>query len=104
MGGLLKNETFALSLSQLSGYNCQFVAFKQSEEQKLPEKCTGLVSIGYSPFQFNKVVLINPKNKTIESIAEPWWNGGVSLRVDDEGEVYLTQTSWPSMRFRIACL
>lgn len=103
MGGLLKKETFALELSKLSGYNCQFVTFKQNEEQKLPEKMTGLVSIWYSPFQFNKVVLIK-SGGTIESIAEPWYNNSISLRVDDDGNVYLKQTAWPSMKFRIACL
>lgn len=103
MGGLLNNEDFALALSKLSGYNCQFMTFKKNVEQQLQSNINGLVSIGYSPFQFNKVVLIN-RDGTIESISEPWWNQHISIRIDNDGNVYMTQSGWESMRLRIACL
>ena len=46
VGGLLKTQEFALSLSRLSGYGCQFINLRKGIEQKLPDSVSGLVSIG----------------------------------------------------------
>ncbi len=140
MGGLLKTQEFALSLSKLSGYGCQFINLRKGIEQKLPDSVTGLVSIGYSPFNYNKVVKIKPvqqgieqklpdsvtglvsigyspfnynkvvkikpvqQGTDIEELTWPWWGGSLSLRLDDEGYLYLKQTMWDSMIFRVTSL
>lgn len=92
-------------MSKLSGYNCQFITLTIGVEQKLPNAVTGLISISYSPFSYNKIVKITPSpNKIIEEVANPWWNSNLSLRLDEEGYLYLTQTRWNSMTFRISSL
>ena len=105
-GGLLKTQEFALSLSILSGYGCQFINLRKGIEQKLPDSVTGLVSIGYSPFNYNKVVKIKPvqQGTDIEELTWPWWGGSLSLRLDGEGYLYLKQTMWDSMIFRVTSL
>ena len=105
MGGLLETQEFALALSSLSGYSCQFITLAKNVEQKIPMALTGLISISYSPFSYKKIVKITPSpNKTIEEVANPWWNSNLSLRLDEEGYLYLTQTGWGSMTFRISSL
>lgn len=106
VGGLLKTQEFALSLSILSGYGCQFINLRKGIEQKLPDSVTGLVSIGYSPFNYNKVVKIKPvqQGTDIEELTWPWWGGSLSLRLDGEGYLYLKQTMWDSMIFRVTSL
>lgn len=106
VGGLLKTQEFALSLSRLSGYGCQFINLRKGIEQKLPDSVTGLVSIGYSPFNYNKVVKIKPvqQGTDIEELTWPWWGGSLSLRLDGEGYLYLKQTMWDSMIFRVTSL
>lgn len=40
----------------------------------------------------------------IEILTEPWWSKNLSLRLGEEGYLYLTQTGWDSMTFRISSL
>lgn len=86
----------------MSGYNCQFITLAKGIEQKLPKSVSGLMSIGYSPFSYNKIVKI--VSGKIEPIADPWWDSNISIRLDEEGYLYLTQTGWGSMTFRISSL
>lgn len=89
----------------MSGYSCQIITLTNGIEQRLPSALTGLISIGYSPFSYNKIVKITPApNRAIETLTEPWWNSKISLRLDEEGYLYLTQTNWESMTFRISSL
>lgn len=104
MGELLKNETFALELSNKSGYNCQYITLEKGIEQKLPISVTGVISIGYSPFSYNKVVKIPSATTTIEIIEDSWWGNKLSLRKDEEGDIYLTQNLWDSQRLRITSI
>lgn len=104
VGGLLKNETFALSLSQLSGYNCQFMTLDRGIEQQLPIPVSGVISIGYSPYSYNKIVKVSSTNITVETIADPWWGNSISVRIDDEGKIFLKQTQWDSQKLRIVSI
>lgn len=106
VGGLLKTQEFALSLSILSGYGCQFINLRKGIEQKLSDSVSGLVSIGYSPFNYNKVVIIKPvqQGTDIEELTQPWWGSSLSLRLDGEGYLYLKQTMWDSMILRVTSL
>ena len=104
VGGLLKNEAFALSLSALSGYNCQFMTLNKGIEQQLPISVSGVISIGYSPYSYNKIVKVSSANLSVETIADSWWGDELSVRVDDEGKIFLKQTQWNSQKLRIVSL
>lgn len=103
VGELLKNEDFALDIATLSGYNCQFITLVKNVEQKLPYSVTGLISIGYSPFLYNKILKIGTGG-AIEHVTSPWWNSNISFRTDSAGYLYITQTGWESMKFRVSSL